>query len=361
MAQEIIQQPKWKKVEYSRNQIKKAGSLIRKESLTADEEAYAIKVIDNWRAAHAFPMHVIYMHLRRMAENHPDIIVAERLKRLDSIVMKLKREDRMSLWEMQDLGGCRFVVPELEDVYSYSNRYESSSKRHILKDRDDYIKNPKSSGYRSLHVVYQYQSDKTEIYNKNMLIELQFRTHLQHLWATAVETMSLFTKQNIKAGQGEEDVKQFFRVVSSLFALREKQPVIPGTSEDMDELISELEYLNSKHNYLELLQGFKIATDLQEKHGKAAVRKPAYYMLVLDHENRRLSIRNYKASEIEEANELYNAIENDKEILHLDAVLVGVSSMAMLKTAYPNYFSDLDEFNFILRKYLGNEKRKGKR
>ena len=185
-----------------------------------------------------------------------------------------------------------------------------------------------------------------------MLIELQFRTHLQHLWATAVETMGLFTKQNIKAGQGTEDVKQFFRVVSSLFALREKQPVVPGMSEDEDELISELEYLNSKHNYLELLQGFKIAIDLQEKHGKTAVRKPAYYMLVLDHENRRLSIRNYKASEMEEANELYNAIENEKEVLQLNAVLVGVSSMAMLKTAYPNYFSDLDEFNYILRKYL---------
>ena len=357
MAQEIIQQPKWKTVEYSRNQIKKAGSLIRKEGLTADEEAYAIKVIDNWRAAHAFPMHVIYMHLRRMAENHPDIIVAERLKRLDSIVNKLKREKSMSLWEMQDLGGCRFVVPKLEDVYTYSNRYESSSKRHVLIETYDYINEPKKTGYRGLHKVYQYHSDKTESYNKNMLIELQFRTHLQHLWATAVETIGLFTKQNIKAGQGTDDDKQFFRVVSSLFAIREGQPVVPGMSDDVDELVSELEYLNSKHNYLDLLRGLTIAIDYQDKQKRKTSSKQAYYVLVLNYDKRQLSISSYKASEIEAANNVYNAIETSKEGLNLDAVLVGVNSIEMLKTAYPNYFSDLSEFIFIVKNYLRTQKR----
>ena len=91
-------QPKWKKVEYSRNQIIKAGKIVKRNDLNEDEIIYATRVIDNWRAAHAFPMHVIYMHLRRMAESHSNIIVAERLKRLDSIVNKLKREPTMSLW-----------------------------------------------------------------------------------------------------------------------------------------------------------------------------------------------------------------------------------------------------------------------
>jgi hypothetical protein len=32
----------------------------------------------------------------------------------------------MSLWEMQDLGGCRFVVPTVQDVYKYAERFELS-------------------------------------------------------------------------------------------------------------------------------------------------------------------------------------------------------------------------------------------
>lgn len=94
----ITNQPKWKIVEYSRSQIIKAGKTIKKGDAPEQEAAQATKIIDNWRAAHAFPMHVIYMHLRRMAASHSDIIVAERLKRLDSIVNKLKREPSMSLW-----------------------------------------------------------------------------------------------------------------------------------------------------------------------------------------------------------------------------------------------------------------------
>ena len=39
----------------------------------------------------------------------------------------------MNLWTMQDLGGCRVIVPTIEDVYKYANDYEKSRKRHILK------------------------------------------------------------------------------------------------------------------------------------------------------------------------------------------------------------------------------------
>lgn len=110
----ITNQPKWKSVEYSRNQIIKAGKTIKNDNALPQEIDNATDIIDNWRAAHAFPMHVIYMHLRRMATSvNKNIIVAERLKRLDSIINKLKREQTMSLWVMQDLGGCRFIVLQL--------------------------------------------------------------------------------------------------------------------------------------------------------------------------------------------------------------------------------------------------------
>ena len=181
----IIEQQKWKTVEYSRSKIIKSGKIIKDPNAPIEQIEEATRVIDNWRAAHAFPMHVIYMHLRRMAKRNPDIIVAERLKRLDSIINKLKREPTMSLWKMQDLGGCRFIVPTVQEVYQYADTYDSSRKRHIFIEQYDYIKHPKQSGYRSLHMVYEYHSDTVDTYNKNMMVEIQYRTHLQHLWATA--------------------------------------------------------------------------------------------------------------------------------------------------------------------------------
>ena len=74
----------------------------------------------------------------------------------------------MQLYKMQDLGGCRVIVDTIEQVYKSLNQYKTSSIRHILKREYDYIANPKPSGYRSYHIVYQFHSDKKDTYNKNM-------------------------------------------------------------------------------------------------------------------------------------------------------------------------------------------------
>ncbi len=54
-----------------------------------------------------------------------------------------------------------------------------------------------------------------------MLIEVQLRTRLQHNWATAVETVGIFTGEALKSSQGNEDWQDFFRLVSTWFAHKE--------------------------------------------------------------------------------------------------------------------------------------------
>ena len=215
---------RWKVPEFTKRQINDAGNIIRSQGASERDRKNALTVVDNWSSAHAYPLHVFYMNLRRKASSQSDIIVAERLKRLESIVGKLQREGGMQLYRMQDIGGCRMVLPTLEDVYTYSQKLQNSRIRHELKKTNDYIRNPKSSGYRSLHMIYRFRSDTQdkEIFNQYpMLIELQFRTHLQHIWATALETIGLFTNQALKAGQGSEEILRFFVVISSLFAIKE--------------------------------------------------------------------------------------------------------------------------------------------
>lgn len=191
-----IPKTEWARPIYSKKQINKAGQIIANSDSSQEDRNNALEIINNWRATHAYPLHVINAGLRR---GNPNAIVVQRLKRLESITGKIERFPEMQLYKMQDLGGCRVIVDTIDQVYDAVSRYKNSRIRHILKREYDYIQNPKESGYRSYHMVYQFQSDKIETYNKNMLIEIQFRTKLQHIWATAVEMMGIYTKTNLKS------------------------------------------------------------------------------------------------------------------------------------------------------------------
>lgn len=347
-----IQQPRWKIPEYTKKQINDAGDIVRTEIATDSQKEQALKVIDNWRSAHAYPLHVFYMNLRRKTSEREDVLVVERLKRLESIVSKLQREDGMQLYRMQDLGGCRMVVPTLAEVYSYSFEFQSSKIRHEQKKINDYIQNPKKSGYRSLHIVYRFKTDTPEkdIYNQYpMLIELQFRTHLQHIWATALETIGLFTNQALKAGQGSEDILRFFAVVSSLFAIKEGCPVVPGTVNDENELISEIEQINDNHHILDMLKAIRVAI---EHDTNRITDKNGYYILQLDYQRHMLRRWFFKPSDLEKANKLYDYLEQQRGNKPLDIVLVRASSYGAVKAAYPNYFMDIGEFIDIVSDYL---------
>lgn len=347
-----IKQPRWKTPEYTKKQINDAGMVIRNPGATDSEVQAARIIIDNWRAAHAYPLHVFYMNLRGKAGSRDDIIVAERLKRLDSIINKLRNEKTMELYRMQDLGGCRMVLPTLEEVYTFSRKLQDSNIRHIPKTPKDYIKNPKTSGYRSLHLIYRFRTDTPEkdIYNQYpMLIELQFRTHLQHIWATAVEALGLFTNQALKSGHGDEAVKRFFVLVSSLFAIREGCPIVPGTIADERELISEIEQIDDSHHILEMLQAIRAVVDREA--GKIP-DKNGYYILELDYSRHKLRKIFFSPSQFEEASMLYDDLESNRGEKPLDIVLVRAASFSAVKEAYPNYFLDIGEFVDLVTEYL---------
>lgn len=326
--------------------------VIRSATSSQKEQSDALKIIDNWRSAHAYPLHVFYMNLRGKAGSRDDILVAERLKRLESIVGKLQRENGMQLYRMQDLGGCRMVLPTLDEVYEFSNKFQTSRIRHEQKKEDNYIQNPKPSGYRSLHLVYRFRTETPdkEIYNQHqMLIELQFRTHLQHIWATSLETIGLFTNQALKAGQGNQGILRFFVLVSSLFAIREGCQVVPGTIENEKELIAEMRQIDNQHHILDMLKAIRIVID---RDSEKVPDKRGYYILRLNYRKHMLRRWFFKPSELEIANKMYDYLEEQRGDAPLDIVLVRAASYATVKAAYPNYFMDIGEFVDIVKGYL---------
>lgn len=337
----------WAVPEYSKRQINNAGKTITDPNASTEERDEALKILNNWRAAHAFPLQAICDDLRKHNQNAN---VVQRLKRLESIVDKIERLQDMQLYRMQDLGGCRVIVDTIPEVYKAIKQYQNSNTTHILKDVKDYIQYPKKSGYRCCHMVYQYHSDKNETYNKSILIEIQFRTKLQHIWATAVEMMALVTRSNLKASQGNEDILRFFTLVSSLFAIEEHTPVCPNTSNDENELLKEINDLNQKHHIIDTLNALSKTIKVNIPNNDIKNKKIEYYVLALNYKERYVNVYGYSKGNIEQATFVYNKLEsnatNDENI-----VLVSADSIDLLKLAYPNYFADIHTFINILNKY----------
>lgn len=249
---------------------------------------------------------------------------------------------------MQDLGGCRVIVDTIDKVYEAVERYKSSRIRHILKREYDYIQNPKDSGYRSYHMVYQFQSDKKETYNKNMLIEIQFRTKLQHIWATAVEMMGIYTKSNLKSSKGDKDILRFFTLVSSVFSKMENMPICPNTTDIYNELLVEVNEINNKLNLLSKLNALSVVI---HKHNDENLKHKGYYLLRLNYKEKTLNVSRFSTSHIKAVTVAYDKLEglNDPDI---DIVLVSATSFDTLKAAYPNYFTDISQFVDTMRRIL---------
>jgi len=168
----------------------------------------AVWITQNWRSSHAMPLLVFRKHLQKRAEKiHPKAIVAQRLKRFSSIMNKLEREPMMKLSQMQDLGGCRAIVPDIDSLNALFEMYRNANDNFVQAEGGmkcyDYVRFPKTDGYRGIHLVgrYKARAKKNEAWN-GQRIEIQLRTQLQHAFSTAVETVTAFTKSPLKFGGG---------------------------------------------------------------------------------------------------------------------------------------------------------------
>lgn len=120
-------------------------------------------------------------------DHNPIHHMEERMKDPRSLQGKLRRKGLApsitSVYNhIFDLGGIRVVTNYLNDVYTVANNLIAQSDVELLK-RKDYIKHPKSSGYRSLHLVVTvpvFQASGVKI----APVEVQIRTVGMDMWAS---------------------------------------------------------------------------------------------------------------------------------------------------------------------------------
>jgi ppGpp synthetase/RelA/SpoT-type nucleotidyltranferase len=328
-----------------------AKTLINDHAVVAEMD-YAYMVLNNWRAIHNFPLNTLKMGLRAKARRvDGSSLTAQRIKRLSSIESKLRRFPNMKLSQMQDIGGCRAILNSISDVYAVKALLDESQMKHKLVKTDNYIKEPKDSGYRGVHLVYRYFSDRNDSYN-DLKIEVQVRSKLQHAWATAVETLGTFTRQALKSSVGEQDVLRFFALMSSYIARREKAPTVPNTPTDATALKEELREYESRLDLENRLAAYNAALKIFRDD---KFRASDYFLLKLDPLEGVVHVSGYRTNQLAEATREYTEVERgiaEKTVQYLDAVLVSVDSMTSLKCAFPNYFADTRVFLDTMKKAL---------
>lgn len=336
----------------SKSQVTKAGKNLL-SSKSEDERDAALELINQWRTNHLHPLTLMKNSLVKILnkEGVTPILISQRLKRLTSIEYKLDLNKNMALGGMQDIGGFRAVLKDTKDLNKIKKLLEEvkEARTHKLEYSNDYVLEPRKSGYRSIHYIYTYNS-KIEKYN-GLKLELQIRTKLQHNWATAVETAGIFTKTSLKSGKGPDEWLEFFEIVSSLFAIKEKLPVLEKHIEmSMHDLMIKCYTLTNKLNIITILKALRISAkqiEIDNYDGD-------YYIINISLIDKLVNIMTFTKRNYSAATESYLNIEKNIKENENAVVLVSASSIKSLKKAYPSYFLDTSEFILALEKMNAN-------
>jgi len=129
------------------------------------------------------------------------VVVHSRVKSLTSFLRKLEKLE----WPMfghpteviTDLIGARVVCWFVDDCYGMLD-YIQATNQFLVKPRslEDFIKDPKPTGYRAIHVLADISYDRVKTYQDRrtvvedrMIGEIQIRSKLQDAWSDFTHAM----------------------------------------------------------------------------------------------------------------------------------------------------------------------------
>ena len=154
-------------------------------------------------------LNVLNEELSLKHDRNPISSIKSRLKTPLAIIDKLERKQIDFTLEaiqknVNDVAGIRVCCPFVDDVYAISDALLRQDDL-VLIEKKDYIQNPKSNGYRSLHLIvgvpiYLISQKKT------MKVEVQLRTIAMDFWAS-IEHQLRYKKSYQRVGVAHDELK----------------------------------------------------------------------------------------------------------------------------------------------------------
>ncbi|MBQ1366436.1 MAG: GTP pyrophosphokinase family protein [Clostridia bacterium] len=166
---------------------------------------------------------ILNNRLSIQGEHNPIESIKSRVKSLDSIIRKLDKlhlpiEIESVEGNIKDIAGVRVVCSFADDIYKIEENFLAQEDITLI-ERKDYIKNPKPSGYRSLHLIIKIPI-YTENGKKDMFVEVQMRTIAMDFWASLEHKLRY--KKNLNPQTIEELAKELEACAEESAKLDEK-------------------------------------------------------------------------------------------------------------------------------------------
>lgn len=314
----------------SKSRVDRAGENIRKHIFTYED----LRVVEDWRAAHRAVLNTFQAILRNRTRSQ-NITVAQRHKRKLTIFDKLERFPAMQLARMDDVAGCRLIFKDIDSLYNFRGKFLTARFHHKRKnelDKYDYIKYPKDSGYRGIHDVYSYDVNSESGKDlKGLLVEIQYRTGIQHAWATAVEVIGFITASQPKFEKGDKRYQHAMALASEILARSYENMTGPFPNMSDMDLVKEFLEKEKEINLLSILRGLNSTNaNISENRNAILIFSPSG----------ELEIKTYRS-----APEALRALfELEAEQPGKDIVLVKADTTEEVRFAFKNYFSDAQDF-----------------
>ena len=176
-------------------------------------------------------------NIRDVIENYPTDTckkdspfdsIKKRMKTFESACDKVARKgwplNEESLDKVHDIAGIRIITPYESDVYEIRdtlyNLIENTKPKNTMRiaEERDYIKTPKPSGYRSLHLLVEVKiSAQKGVKPRWTPVEIQIRTKSMDLWASYEHTLK-YKNPN----PSPETVQMFSELAGNLAYLEKK-------------------------------------------------------------------------------------------------------------------------------------------
>ena len=200
--------------------IEKSGSIELRDISIAEEltpemkemAAGMVRVKHLYRSALKIAvtqMEILDEEFASLYDHSPIHHIEHRIKTLESAAKKLKRRgydltiDNIYA-HIQDMAGVRVICNYLDDIYYLRGLLTRTESFRVIREAD-YIKEPKETGYRSLHLIVEVpiflQRKK-----KLMKVEIQLRTIAMDLWASLEHKMK-YKKQVPNAEELTRELK----------------------------------------------------------------------------------------------------------------------------------------------------------
>lgn len=157
---------------------------------------------------------------------HPAIDhIVSRVKSPESIIRKLKKKKRdvtpqNAVSTLHDIVGIRAVCPFQDDVFYLAREIRDNIGYPVINYKD-FVSNPKSSGYRSIHIILECLSES----DNKFYAEVQVRSVAMNYWAI-LDHLLCYKNEDKRVKEFHEQLKRHAEEIADidrkLYKLRRK-------------------------------------------------------------------------------------------------------------------------------------------